>query len=142
MMLEFKSLLISDATIAQNQDSEKSIVDPVISSQPEVIEVYTEAIFESSPSPSLTQDEMESLGRFTTNLDHLARNIKNIVVDRTSSCRRGDGKCDHTAISRMFVRSENLWQSARSYLWKYLGQDSWERGNGTSISLKRIHQKN
>ena len=120
----------------------KSIVEPVISTQPEVIEVHAEAIFVSSPSPSLTQDELESLGRFTTNLEHLARNIKNIIVDRTSSYRRGDGKYDHTANIRIFVRSEHLWQSARSYLWKYLGQDSWERGNGTSISLKRIHQKN
>ena len=106
------------------------------------IEIYAEAVYDNSPSPNLTQDELESLGRFITNLEHLQRNIRNIVVDRTSSCGRSDGKYNHTANIRIFVRSENLWQSARSYLWKYLGQDSWERGNGTVISLKRIHQKN
>ena len=109
---------------------------------PEVIEVYAEAVFERSPSPSLTQDEMESLGRYVTNLEHLQRNIRNIVIDRFSTYGLSDGKFVHTANFRIFVKGENLWQSARSYLWKYLGQDSWERGNDPNISLKRIHQKN
>ena len=130
------------ASCTQDRKAKKSDVKPVVNTQPDVIEVFAEAVFECSPSPSLTQDELESLGRFTTSLEHLQRNIRNIVVDRHSSHGVYDGRFTHTANIRIFVRGENLWQSARSYLWKYLGQDSWERGNGTVISLKRIHQKN
>ena len=108
---------------------------------PKYIEVHAMAIFENSPSYYLTQDELESLGRFVTNLEHLQRNIHNIVLDSHTTSRGNDGRYTHSADIRIFVKSEHLWESARKYLWKHLGQDIWERGNGTVISLKRIHQK-
>ena len=69
-----------------------------------MIEIYAEAVYDNSPSPNITQDELESLGRFITNLEHLQRNIRNIVVDRTSSYGRSDGKYNHTANIRIFFR--------------------------------------
>ena len=76
----------NDVTLSvQNTDVSKSGVDLVVSTQPDVIEVYAEAVFEHSASQSLTQDELESLGRFTTSLEHLQRNVRHIVIDQHSS---------------------------------------------------------
>ena len=51
----------NDVTLSvQNTDVSKSGVDLVVSTQPDVIEVYAEAVFEHSQS--LTQNKLESLG--------------------------------------------------------------------------------
>ena len=94
-----------------------------------------------SPYEVLTQDEYQSLGRFVTSSDHLAKNIGKVVVDRHSSRSDLNGKFEHTVQVRIFVRTIHLWESPRSYVWKHLGQDVWDRGNGTKITLRGIHQK-
>ena len=130
-------------TITHIEDKvEACIEESVVRTLPELIEVHATAIFDQSPTQYLAQEEFESLGRFITNLEHLQRNIKNVVVDSYSTSTLGDGKFKHTACIRIYVKSERLWESGRSYVWKHLGQDIWERGNGTCISLRKIHQKN
>ena len=106
-----------------------------------IVELFATALFEHSPYEVLTQDEYQSLGRFVTSSDHLARNIVKVVVDRHSSRSDANGKFEHTAHVRIFVKTIHLWESPRSYVWKHLGQDVWDRGNGTRITLRRIHQK-
>ena len=35
----------------------------------------------------------------------------------------------------------HLWEGARSYIWQHLGGDNtWTRGDGTKITLVKIHQ--
>ena len=119
----------------------ESCNETIVCETPRLIEVYATAIFDKSPTQYLTQEEFESLGRFVTNLEHLQRNVQNIVVDSYSTRNIGDGSFMHTANVRIHVKSEHLWESGRSYLWKHLGQDTWGQGNGTCITLKRIHQK-
>ena len=48
----------------------------------------------------------------------------------------------HIVQFRIYLKTVNLWENARSYLWKHLGRDRWDRSNGTIISVHRIHQKN
>ena len=87
-------------------------------------------------------EEYESLGRYITNKDHLARNSEKIAVDKFST-RKVSGNFSHVAQIRIHVKTAQLWESPRSYLWKHLGGDNvWKRGNGTKIQLERIHQKN
>ena len=86
-------------------------------------------------------DEVESLIRFLTNRDHLQRNIKNIEYSYLSSGELLNGKYKHTLGLKIEVKTENLWEGPRSYLWKHIGQDTWSRGNGTVINVVRIHQK-
>ena len=107
---------------------------------PDIVTVYATATFENSPS-RLTQDEVESLGRFITNKEHLKRNIADVQVDHFSSQEVRAGYFKHTVQIKISVRTAGLWEGARSYIWKHLGDDSWERGNGTRITLGRIHQK-
>ena len=107
---------------------------------PDIVSVYATATFENSPS-HLTQDEVESLGRFITNKEHLKRNIADVQVDHFSSQEVRAGYFKHTVQIKISVRTAGLWEGAGSYIWKHLGDDSWERGNGTRITLGRIHQK-
>ena len=108
---------------------------------PDVI-IHATAIFKNCPHARLTQDDVESLGRLITCTYHLKRNIVRVYHDLvTYDGFNIDGTFNHQVQVRIEVRRVNLWEGARSYLWKHLGNDIWERSNGTVISLTRIHQK-
>ena len=104
--------------------------------------VHATAVFKNCPNAQLTQDDIESLGRFITCTDHLKKNVATVHHDLVFSDGVDmNGTFQHSVQVRIVVRTENLWQGARSYLWKHLGNDEWERSNGTTITLIRIHQK-
>ena len=131
---------IAEKNIEDN--SGKSKVETILNPPPEFVQIHATAIFENSPFNVLTQDEYESLGRFVTSLNHLEKNIGKVIIDHYStSIGDGGGNFVHTAQVRILVRVTNLWETPRSYLWRHLGQNTWERGNGTRILLTKIHQK-
>lgn len=114
----------------------------IVNSLPDIVEVYALASFKNSPHASLTQDDLNSLGRFITSKDHLQRNIARVHYDTISSNgMNSNGTYSYTVQVKILVLRKHLWEGARSYIWKHLGSDIWERGNGTKISLSRIHQK-
>ena len=127
---------------SMNEEEVATTKDSSCSSKLDVVELYATAVFENSPYEMLNQEEFQSLGRFATSADHLARNILRVIIDRHDSRSAADGKFVHSAQVRIHVRTDRLWESPRSYVWKHLGQDTWDRGNGTRITLRRIHQKN
>ena len=109
---------------------------------PDIVEVYALASFRNSPNASLMQDDIESMGRFVTSKDHLKRNVAKVEYDIISSNGiNSNGTYDYTVQVKILVFRRNRWEGVRSYIWKHLGSDIWERGNGTIISLSRIHQK-
>ena len=87
------------------------------------------------------QDEVDSMVRFLTNKDYLSRNIQNIEYNLLSSREFRGGKYKHTVGLKIHVKTANLWEGPRNYLWKHIGQDTWSRGNGSSINVVKIHQK-
>ena len=92
-----------------------------------------------SPHPP---PEMEILKRFVNSKDHLSRNIasiefESVAYDGTDGC----GTFEHSVQVKIAVLRRNLWQGARAYIFKHLGSDVWERGNGTTIAFSRIHEK-
>ena len=109
--------------------------------EPQFATVYTTAVIENSPYSSFSQDEWESIGRFATNKDHLRKNISNLQYCRSSTRNIGNNLFEHIVEIQILVSIESLWQSPRAYLWKHIGQDYWERGNGSKIRLTKIHQK-
>ena len=104
--------------------------------------VHVTVIFENSRNEIVKQDEIDSLVRFITSKDHLARNVNDIQYSVLSSREFGDQKFKHTAQVMINMKTAILWEGARGYIWKHLGLDTWTRGNGTRIALVRIHQKN
>ena len=106
-----------------------------------IVTIHATAVFDDSPNHNLTNDEVDSLVRFLTNKDHLNRNILHIEYSHLSSRESTTDKYKHTVGLKVQVKTENLWEGPRSYLWKHIGQETWSRGNGTSINVIRIHQK-
>ena len=100
------------------------------------------AVFRNCPNVSIAQDDLDSVARFITSKDHLVKNIDSIQYDRISNHGMdNNGTYEHSVQVRVAVRRKNLWEGARSYLWKHLAHDLWERSNGTTITLTRIHVK-
>ena len=136
---------------AEQNDNEKDLsttpsIEPkldttVTESIPPIVTIDATSIFDDSPNHTLMNDEVDSLVRFLTNKEHLSRNICNIEYSHLSSREVSTSKYKHTVGLKIQVRAGNLWEGPRSYLWKHIGQDTWSRGNGTSINVVRIHQK-
>ena len=99
-------------------------------------------MLKNCPHARVTQDDVDSLGRFITCTDHLRKNIVKVHHDLvTYDGFDANGTFKHSVHIRIEVRRRNLWEGARSYLWQHLGNDIWESSHGTMISLIRIHQK-
>ena len=95
--------------------------------------VHATAEFENSPMTDLVQDDLTSLQKFLFSEEHLLQNISRSEFEIVSKWKVN---------VKLYVRTSKLWEGARSYIWKHLGdQNFWSRGNGTKIRLKRIHVK-
>ena len=126
----------------ENGGSHVAAEDRIIENQkPSVVIVHATAVIEDSPHRAFMQEELDSTVRFITNKEHLQRNIERIEYGEISSRETSGGKNKHVVDLRIMVKTANLWESARSYLWKHIGQDAWYRGNGSVINLIKIHQK-
>ena len=109
---------------------------------PEIVFIHAKACFRLCPNDRLFQDDLESLTRFIKSKDHLNRNIANIQFESVVyNGADGCGTFEHSVQVKIAVLRRNLWQGARAYIFKHLGSDVWERGNGTTIVLARIHEK-
>ena len=106
------------------------------------VTIYATAIIEDSVYATLVNDDVESLVRFLTSKEHLLRNIAHIEYNPLSSREFRNSKFKHTVQVMLHVKTEHLWEGPRGYIWRHLGSDnSWTRGNGTTITLVKIHQK-
>ena len=107
---------------------------------PPVVIVHAIAVLDDSPNDTLTDEEFRSLTKILRNKDHLINNIANIEYSHLST-KELRGKFKHTVGLVIFVKTCNLWEGARNYLWKHIGRDTWTLRNGTEINIVRIHQK-
>ena len=108
----------------------------------EIVTIKATAIIEDSPNVTLASDEIESIYRFIASKDHLIKNIADAQVTHLSSREFRNQKYKHTVGVRIIVQTGNLWEGARSYIWRHLGGDNaWTRGDGTRITLVKIHQE-
>ena len=111
-----------------------------VSEIPPVVTIYAMAVVEDSPYVTLADEELDSLRRFLTCKDHLMRNIAHIEFNHLSS-RELRSRFKHIIDVKIHVKTANLWEGARSYIWRHIGNDTWTRTNGTRIELVKIHQK-
>ena len=108
----------------------------------EFVTIEATAIVEDSPNDTLANDELESIYRYIASKDHLIKNIADAKAQHLSSREFRNFKYKHTVGVKIIVRTANLWEGARSYIWRHLGGDNtWTRGNGTRITLVKIHQE-
>ena len=117
-------------------------VEPSVT-EPEVVPVFALAVLENCPDEVLSDKYGNSLRRFLSSEDHLARNIaeSNFKHESTRSFR--NGHFTHTVSMVIYVKTGGLWESPATYIRKHLGfpNNEWNRSNGTVVKLSRIHQK-
>ena len=107
----------------------------------EFVTIEATAIVEDSPNVTFANDEQESIYRFIASKDHLIKNIADAQAIHLSSREFRNNKYKHTVGVKIILKTANLWEGARSYIWRHLGGDNtWTRGDGTKITLVKIHQ--
>ena len=108
---------------------------------PHVVTIHATAIVEKSPHTMFVEEEWDSLIRFIYSKEHLKQNIEKVRHCNSTSRDYMSGLYQHNVKIELLVKTSSLWETPRSYIWRNIGQDSWNRGNGTTIKLTRIHQK-
>ena len=103
--------------------------------------IYGTVVFDNSPSHKLQQQNIDKLGNIIRSKDHLPKNIVTISFGDHRSWTLQDSRFKHEIPIMFRVNTSNLWQSARTYIWKHLGTSTWNLQDGTRISLVRIHHK-
>ena len=134
----------NDSLVEKNVDEENSKATNTAPAEPcptEII-VYGTATLENCPDAEINKDYGESIRRFLSSEPHLVQNISSINLQHVSSRSFRNSTHTHTVSVTMHVRTARLWESPASYVRKHLGfENYWERSNGTTIKLSRIHQK-
>ena len=122
----------------QEDDSNDSKVDKTIT---ETI-VHAQIHFDQCQSSYLSQNHLQTIQGIIFRSDHLRRNVKHIEFGENRTYRSDhENSFDHQIWIRLQVDSSNLWENARSYIWKHLGQQEWKLGDGTIVTANRIHVK-
>ena len=106
------------------------------------VEVSATAVFENTPSEFLSKEDFESVEKVILGKNHLRENILKLDAGQQSSRKCRSGLFRHTVDLKILVKTENLWENARSYIWRNLGQNEWKKGNGATLTIDRIHVKN
>ena len=107
----------------------------------DVVVVHATAVFEGSPSRTLLQEDYSSLQKFILHQDHLVKNICHLETSHLSSRELRSCAFKHMLEIKIHVKCASLWEPARTYIWKHLGQEDYKRSNGTLIKLVKIHVK-
>ena len=129
----------TEETTAEEPEIPKENTEQVVR---EFVTIHATAIVEDSLNETLTNDEITSVYRFIASKDHLIKNIADAKANHLSSRKLRNCNFKHTIGVVIIVKTANLWEGARSYIWRHLGPgNSWTIGNGSSITLVKIHEK-
>ena len=109
--------------------------------RPLLVTIHATGVIENSPYSVFNNDEWGSILRFLASKEHLKKNIEDVKYTSLRTTESSKNLFVHVVELQILVKRHQLWESPRSYIWKHMGQDSWERNNGSSIKLFRIHQK-
>ena len=107
---------------------------------PPIVTINATAVIDNSPNSTLTNEDVNSIFKILRNKEHLANNIVNFEYSYLST-REFRQKFKHTVGLAIFVQTCNLWEGARSYIYRHTGRDSWALRNGSEINITRIHQR-
>ena len=131
--------------ISNAADMEKTTVvekeDQPANRSIETVIVYATAVLENSPDSQVTRSHIDSLSKIIDCKEHLQRNIEDFKFGKLSSWELGNKMFDHQIQVTLKVKTTQLWESPRGYLWRHLGTSTWTLQDGTSVSLIKIHQK-
>ena len=111
---------------------------------PPIVTINATAVIDNSPNNTLKNEDVNSIVKILKNKEHLANNIVDAEYSYLSTREFRHQKFKHTVGLAIFVKTCNLWEGARSYIYtiyRHTGRDSWTLRNGSEINITRIHQR-
>ena len=129
--IETKVDIISIETV-----SSVSIPGSEIVKQDEEVIVYATAVIDNS-----MENDFNSLEKLVYREKHLKENISSVQFEEYISRENRNGRFKHYVEMRLSVRTSNLWDGPRSYVYRHFGQTEWSKGNGVKVTVNRIHVK-
>ena len=151
---------VEDKTLKEKESSDTIIVNEVVNEEDvSVVEtlcetvnkiddsvvaaevtVYATVNFDHSPQDVLSTNDFKTVEGIVNRHEHLQRNIKKLEFGSYDTGRVSDGY-HHCLSLKLYVDTSCLWNNPRTYIWKFCGQDEWKMGNGTMVTINRIHMK-
>ena len=140
-------------TVDEHRNSSEADLEPVVkepfiekdkdsrSEHPAVVVVFATAVIENSSTEMLSQSELKNLQDLVFRDNHLkAKNLK-LEFGQYLTHGQRNHLYKHTLELKLHVSTKNLWEGARSYIWRHFGQNEWSKGNGARVVFTRIHVK-
>ena len=104
--------------------------------------VHSQVFLENSCRRSLVQKDLDTIKGIIFRHDHLKQNIRNVEFGNYTTRKSSDENLFHHRLDmKLCVDTSNLWEGARKYVWKFLGQHEWKVDGGTMLTVNRIHMK-
>ena len=119
----------------------KQLSEDLVPVRPTVETVFATAVISHSFSSKVTESDIDYLLRIIKSKEHLNHNIISVELGSVRSYKEKGDKFEHEVQVMIKVKTVNLWESSRSYLYHHLGKDIWNLRDGTDICLRRIHHK-
>ena len=109
-----------------------------IPARPSVETVFATAVISHSNSSQVTNSDVNYLLRIIRSKEHLNQNILSVDLGSVQSFREDGSKFEHKVQVMVHVKTINLWENSRSYIYHHLGKDIWTLRDGTEVSLFAI----
>ena len=136
---ESKNVLISETVPVK-----ETIMSPtdanVGNSSPKEQVVWGVINFTCCQNAKLREQDLKRVEKIMNRYDHLKKNFVKIDFGQYSS-NKIDNRFSHSLDMKLLVDVSNLWENARPYVWKFLGQEEWKYDDGMCITFDRIHVK-
>lgn len=105
------------------------------------IVVHATAVIDDSSEQNLSQSEINNLEKLIFRNNHLKANILKFEKGQHFTREMRKNRFKHIIELRLHVATKNLWEGARSYVWRHFGQNEWSKITGSSVVFNRIHTK-
>ena len=140
--IESNEMEIND--VARDPVEEKPTNEQVkntVAEHPASVVVFATAVIENSQEKSLSVPEMKNLKNLIFREKHLQDNILKLEYGQNFAREIRKNNFKHTIELILYVSTRNLWDGARSYVWRHFGQNEWRKPNGSSVVFNKIHVK-
>ena len=90
----------------------------------------------------IDKEDLRGIQGIVHRFEHLKQNVARIDFgDNHTYKSTKSHKFDHSIWITLTLKTTYLWENARSYVWKHLGQNEWKTSDGTRVTMNRIHMK-
>ena len=108
----------------------------------EIVYIKATAVLDNSQIRQMYShpNNIKPLCEIIDSKDHIRRNVCRIKFGNVTTKNLGNSRFNHEMEVIFHVKTQNLWENARSYLRKHFGGSTWKLHDGTELCFLRIHQ--